>query len=139
MKKQQGFTLIELMIVVAIVAILAAIALPAAQDFLTRARVSEALATAGTCKTSVSEYYASEGVLPADINQAGCTNIQTRNVDATSVAAGVITVTLGNVGRGQQGNNIVLTPTVGVVPGAITEWVCTYSGAEKQFVPASCR
>jgi type IV pilus assembly protein PilA len=69
---QKGFTLIELMIVVAIVGILAAIALPAYQDYTIRARVSEAAAAAGACKTAVAEYYASNAALPADTSTAGC-------------------------------------------------------------------
>src|SRR5437660_1026382 len=69
---QQGFTLIELMIVVAIVGILAAIALPAYQDYTIRARVSEAAAAAGACKTGVAEFFASKASLPTDTAQAGC-------------------------------------------------------------------
>src|SRR5690606_2323311 len=74
MKKsmQKGFTLIELMIVVAIVAILAAIALPAYTDYMKRSKVSEAMAAAGACKTSVAEYAASTNTLPADEDVAGC-------------------------------------------------------------------
>ncbi len=68
---QQGFTLIELMIVVAIVGILAAIALPAYQDYVVRSKVSEAAATAAACKTSVAEYLASKNALPADIYGCG--------------------------------------------------------------------
>src|SRR5512135_3400450 len=94
---QQGFTLIELMIVVAIVGILAAIALPAYQDYTIRARVSEAAAAAGACKTSVAEFFASKATLPTTTDEAGCsgTNSSTQYVAATNVgAAGVITVTL---------------------------------------------
>jgi type IV pilus assembly protein PilA len=71
---QQGFTLIELMIVVAIVGILAAIALPAYQDYTIRSRVSEALAAAGACKTQISEYVASRGTVPAVRTASGCSD-----------------------------------------------------------------
>lgn len=70
-KKQQGFTLIELMIVIATVGILAAIALPAYQDYTIRAKMSEALANLAEGKTSVSEYYATNGYFPDDADAAG--------------------------------------------------------------------
>ena len=68
---QQGFTLIELMIVVAIVGILAAIALPAYQDYTVRAKVSEALAKGAEAKTSISEFFTSQGHMPANLASAG--------------------------------------------------------------------
>src|SRR5262247_420196 len=93
-RMQQGFTLIELMIVVAIVGILAAIALPAYQDYTVRAKVSEALAAAGACKTSVAEYAANKGTLPGATSTAGCLSTTTQYVSALDVGAnGVITVT----------------------------------------------
>lgn len=70
-KKQQGFTLIELMIVIAIVGILAAIALPAYQDYTVRAKMSEALANLAEAKTSIAEYYAANNYMPADADAAG--------------------------------------------------------------------
>ncbi|MGZ5033842.1 MAG: pilin, partial [Usitatibacter sp.] len=66
-KVQQGFTLIELMIVVAIIGILAAIAIPAYQDYTVRAKVTELINAAGVCKTSIAEYYQTKGVMPTNI------------------------------------------------------------------------
>ena len=65
-KVQQGFTLIELMIVVAIIGILAAVAIPSYQDYTKRAHVSEGMALAGAAKTGVAEYYSSEGTYPTN-------------------------------------------------------------------------
>ncbi|MGZ5036893.1 MAG: pilin, partial [Usitatibacter sp.] len=70
-KVQQGFTLIELMIVVAIIGILAAIAIPAYQDYTIRAKVTELINAAGVCKTSVAEYYQTKGAMPPDITTSG--------------------------------------------------------------------
>ena len=70
-RMQQGFTLIELMIVVAIIGILAAVAIPAYQDYTIRARVTEGLGFAAAAKTAVSEFYISQGTMPADSSEAG--------------------------------------------------------------------
>ena len=138
---QQGFTLIELMIVVAIVGILAAIALPAYQDYTIRARVSEAAAAAGACKTSVAEFYASKATLPTNTEAAGCsgTNSPTQFVASTEVdSAGAITVTLSSDSKlgAATGGNIVLTPTTGA-GNVISSWAC--SGSPQKYMPGSCR
>jgi type IV pilus assembly protein PilA len=138
---QQGFTLIELMIVVAIVGILAAIAIPAYQDFLIRSKVSEAAAALGACKTSVSEYYAANNAqYPTTVSQAGCSTVPTKFVVNLSVGtAGVITATITgtNNANDPDGNNLTLTPSAGTGTG-ITVWSCT-TNATKKYVPATCR
>ena len=89
-KVQSGFTLIELMIVVAIIGILAAIALPAYQDYTKRSHVSEGMALAAAAKVAVTEYYASEGSLPADSSNAGInTGSYGSYVGGMSVSSGV--------------------------------------------------
>ena len=93
MKKQQGFTLIELMIVVAIIGILAAIAIPAYQDYTIRAQVSEGLNLTGACKAAVTEYYQDQGVFPADNATAGleaAANITGKYTSQVAVGAGGI-------------------------------------------------
>lgn len=135
-KNMQGFTLIELMIVVAIIAILAAIALPAYQDFLKRSKVSELVVAAGACKTSVAEYVASNNALPVDLAASGCANNTSQYVTSLDVAAGVITVT-GNV-PGAPGT-ITLTPTnVNAANGVIGSWTCNGS-IDPKYKPSNCR
>ncbi|KTC65474.1 fimbrial protein, type IV pilin, PilE (plasmid) [Legionella adelaidensis] len=138
--KEKGFTLIELMIVVAIIGILAAVAIPAYQDYTVRARVSEGLNLASSAKLAVSETALSNGGnLPANNADAGYGGLTAGNPNVSSIAignAGVITITYtAAAGNG----TLTLTPTVQAT-GEVT-WDC--GGAADtllaKYRPANCR
>lgn len=138
---QKGFTLIELMIVVAIIGILAAIALPAYQDYTARAQMSEAMVLADGQKGAVTEYYADKGVFPISNTSAGiaaATDISGKYVAQVAVgASGVITATMkaSQVAAGITSTTLSLAPTAS--SGAV-QWACT-SSAQNKYVPAACR
>ncbi|MEE2604323.1 MAG: pilin [Pseudomonadota bacterium] len=140
MKKQiqQGFTLIELMIVVAIIGILAAVAVPAYQDYVARSQVAEGMATAGAVKTGLSEFYATKGEFPP-ANQFAETAGGRYTAGVAHDDAGVMTVTLRNaapVNNAVRGFTFTLTPTV--TNNAIVDWVCATSGDAK-YLPSGCQ
>ena len=143
MKQQSGFTLIELMIVVAIIGILAAIAIPAYQDYINRAKVSEIITAADSCKSSVAEYFQTVGTLPGDTSTAGCANNSTQYIASLTVTtAGEIQVaprTGGNaLPASEAGNLFKITPSSNGADQPLT-WDCTTSTLTKKYLPANCR
>ena len=141
MKKQQGFTLIELMIVVAIIGILAAIAIPAYQDYTIRAQVSEGLNLAGGAKAAVSEFRMDRGEWPTDNTAAGiattATDINGKYVTGVAVAQGVITVTYGNDAHTAiDADTLEMSPVAQV--GSVV-WVCQSTAIADKHLPAACR
>ena len=141
MKKQQGFTLIELMIVVAIIGILAAIAIPAYQDYTIRAQVSEGLSLSGGAKAAVSEYTMDTGNFPTDNPLAGLSAANTINgkyVASVANASGLLTITYGGSAHTIiNGQTLLLSA---VTSAGSVQWICKSGGniADKHL-PAACR
>ena len=137
---QKGFTLIELMIVIAIIGILAVVALPAYQDYTARAQVSEALTLAEGQKSAVTEYRSDRGAWPTTNTEAGvASSISGKYVASVQVGAdGIITATMksANVNNDIKGKTLILTPTD--QNGSFT-WTCDEGTIAQKFRPSTCR
>ena len=141
---QKGFTLIELMIVVAIIAILAAIAIPAYQNYLIRSQVSEGAVLTDGAKTPVAEFYSNKGYFPLTNGSAGLatdSSITGKYVSAvdvtTSSPGGKIIATFGNQSNTAiSGKEFILSATTSA--GSIA-WSCKQSTVDPKYLPSSCR
>ena len=148
---QKGFTLIELMIVVAIIGILAAIAIPAYQDYTIRAKVTELINAAGVCKTSVAEYYQSLGAMPTNLTQAGCSTVGSANTLPPAITNGEIEISATGTLLPQLGAGTMFAykpdcSGAACTGAPITAWSCSANGTPAagtnilpKYLPATCR
>ena len=147
MQNQKGFTLIELMIVIAIVGILAALAIPAYQNYLAKAQVTEAVTLASGLKAPVSLSLSEDNVCP-EINEGGGDEnlgeyVKTLKVEGTNIETCTITATLGdNVSEKVKNGTIILKPSTttntGSTTSSVMKWSCASSNIPQSLLPKTC-
>ncbi len=146
---QKGFTLIELMIVVAIIGILAAVALPAYQDYTVRAKVSEVILGASACRTSITEVYQSNNIASLPVGgKWGCEFAAGASSGPTKYVASIETTERGDIRVLVQGltpnitagSYVSMTPTINAAGTSVSGWDCGPTGnMPAKFLPGSCR
>ena len=149
LKLQKGFTLIELMIVVAIIGILAAVAIPAYQDYIARSQVSEAVSLMGSSKTPLAEYFADKGFWPSALSEVlgntsgkytdAVTGVDTGSINGTASSYSVeATMKSANVNAAITGKRVQLNTT-----DAGKNWLCTTGNVtnalSSKYLPGACR
>ncbi len=134
-KVQKGFTLIELMIVVAIIGILAAVALPAYQDYTVRAKVSELILASSSAKVAIEEAAQTGGALPAT-GSVTISPVSSKYVASVGYNGTLLTVTSSTADSNISGVTVLFTPTY--ASGAVT-WTCTGGTIAAKYLPSSCK